>query len=110
MFLRPAEADDAMAVARIPVRSRQAAYRKLFPDDYLDWLCSEIQAARYDFATLDSLKPRTILALEEGELLGFATTAPSREPDLPGYGNTPAPPDLAGKYAGQFVFGRGDTP
>jgi len=35
MLLRPAEPDDALAVARVHVRAWQAAYRTLLPDDYL---------------------------------------------------------------------------
>jgi GNAT superfamily N-acetyltransferase len=91
MLLRPAEPDDAMAVARVHVRSWQAAYRGLLPDDYLDQLRPEDRAGRYDFATLDPQKPdrqkpQTIVAAEEGRILGFATTAPSRDPDLTDHG------------------------
>ena len=108
-----------MAVARVHVRSWQAAYRALLPDDYLDQLRPQDRAQRYDFASLDPLKPWTIVAVEpgfpamrysptatcaafskesrmkfahatehdrrsgvEGLIHGFATTAPSREPDL----------------------------
>ena len=101
MLLRPAEPDDAMAVARVHVRSWQAAYRTLLPDDYLDQLRPEDRAQKYDFATLDPLKPRTIVAAEEGLILGFATTAPSREPDLPGHG------ELCALYVDPEQWGRG---
>jgi GNAT superfamily N-acetyltransferase len=67
---------------RCHVRSWQAAYRTLFPDDYLDQLRPEDRAHRYDFAGHDPLKPRTIVAVEEGLIHGFATTAPARGPDL----------------------------
>jgi ribosomal protein S18 acetylase RimI-like enzyme len=96
MLLRPAEPQDAMGVARVHVRSWQAAYRTLLPDDYLDQLRPEDRAHRYDFASLDPVKPQTIVAVEEGlgrdglgrdELIqGFATTAPSRVSDLPDHG------------------------
>src|SRR6266700_3297028 len=86
MRLRPAEPEDALAVARVHVRSWQVAYRTLLPDDYLDQLRPEDRAENYDFASLDPLKPRTIVADEEGLIRGFATTAPSRDPDLPDYG------------------------
>jgi GNAT superfamily N-acetyltransferase len=101
MLLRPAEPDDAMAVARVHVRSWQAAYRTLLPDDYLDQLRPEDRAQKYDFATLDPLKPRTIVAAEEGLILGFATTALSREPDLPGHG------ELCALYVDPEQWGRG---
>jgi GNAT superfamily N-acetyltransferase len=86
MLLRPAEPADAIAVARVHVRSWQAAYRTLLPDDYLDQLRPEDRAQRYDFASSDLLKPRTIVATEDGLIHGFVTTAPAHEPDLPDHG------------------------
>lgn len=81
MLLRLAQPDDALAVARVHVLSWQSAYRSLLPDDYLDQLRPEDRAERYDFATIDPQKPRTIVAEEDGHILGFATTAPSRDSD-----------------------------
>ncbi len=101
MLLRPAEPDDAIAVARVHVRSWQAAYRTLLPDDYLDQLRPEDRAQHYDFASLDPLKPRTIVAIEEGLIYGFATTAPSRDPDLPDHG------ELYALYVDPERWGRG---
>jgi GNAT superfamily N-acetyltransferase len=86
VLLRPAEPDDAMAVARVHVRSWQAAYKTLLPDDYLSQLRPEDRARRYDFANPDPLKPRTIVADEDGSIHGFVTTAPSRDADLPDCG------------------------
>ena len=86
MLLRPAEPDDAIAVARVHVRSWQAAYRTLLPDDYLDQLRPEDRAQKYNFSSLDPLQPQTIVAAEAGVIHGFATTAPAREPDMPGCG------------------------
>jgi GNAT superfamily N-acetyltransferase len=101
MLLRLAEPEDAIAVAGVHVRSWQAAYRKLLPDDYLDQLRPEDRAEKYDFATLDPAKPRTIVAAEEGLIHGFATTAPSRDPDLPGDG------ELCALYVDPEYWGRG---
>jgi GNAT superfamily N-acetyltransferase len=101
MLLRPAEPEDAIAVARVHVRSWQAAYRTLLPDDYLNQLCPEDRAQKYDFASLDSRKPRTIVAVEEGLIHGFATTAPAREPDLPDHG------ELCALYVDPEQWGRG---
>lgn len=84
MLLRPAQPEDAMAVARVHVRSWQVAYRTLLPHDYLDQLRPEDRAAHYDFASLDPQKPKTIVATDSDLILGFATTMPSRDPDLPG--------------------------
>lgn len=86
VLLRPAEPDDAMAVARVHVRSWQVAYKTLLPDDYLNQLRPEDRAQKYDFTSRDPLKPRTIVAAEDGSIHGFVTTAPSREPDLPDHG------------------------
>ena len=86
MLLRPAEPEDATAVARVHVRSWQAAYRSLLPADYLDNLRPEDRAQTYDFTSRDPLKPQTIVASKEGLILGFATTMHSREPDLKNYG------------------------
>lgn len=101
MLLRLAEPEDAIAVAGVHVRSWQAAYRKLLPDDYLDQLRPEDRAQKYDFATLDPAKPRTIVAAEQGLIHGFATTAPARDPDLPGYG------ELCALYVDPEYWGRG---
>lgn len=101
MLIRPAEPSDAMDVARVHVRSWQAAYRTLLPDDYLDQLRPEDRAQRYDFTGLDPRKPRTIVAVEEGSICGFATTAPSRDPDLPDYG------EVLALYVEPEMWGRG---
>jgi GNAT superfamily N-acetyltransferase len=127
-----------MAVARVHVRSWQAAYRGLLPDDYLDQLRPEDRAQSYDFASLDPLKPRTIVGVEdgfpatrysptatcaafskesrtksanatefdrksgvEGVIHGFATTAPSRDLDLPDHG------ELLALYVDPAQWGRG---
>jgi GNAT superfamily N-acetyltransferase len=117
-----------MAVARVHVRSWQAAYRTLLPDDYLDQLRPEDRAHSYDFASLDPLKPRTIVAVEpgfpatrysptatcaafateldrksgvEGLIHGFATTAPSRDLDLPDHG------ELCALHVDPAQWGRG---
>jgi GNAT superfamily N-acetyltransferase len=100
-LLRPAEPVDAIAVARVHVRSWQAAYRTLLPDDYLDQLCPEDRAQKYDFASLDPLQPWTIVAAEKGLIHGFAITAPSRDPDRTDYG------ELFALYVDPEQWGRG---
>jgi GNAT superfamily N-acetyltransferase len=102
MILRTAQPSDAMAVARIHVRSWQTAYCGLLPDTYLDALLPEDRAARYDFATTDLAKPRTIVAEHEGVIRGFATTMPSRDPDAADHGELCAlyvdPDDWGSRY------------
>ena len=101
MHLRPAEPNDALAVAHVHVRSWQVAYRNLIPDDFLGQLRPEDRAARYDFAASDVRKPRTILAIEGAAILGFATTSPSRDADLPDHG------ELCALYVDPPHWGRG---
>lgn len=81
MFLRPAEPGDANAVALVHVRSWQAGYHNLLPDEYLDGLRPEERARRYNFANPDPLQPATLVAVEGGQICGFATTAPARDSD-----------------------------
>ena len=90
MEIRPAAPDDALAVARVHVRSWQAAYRGLLPDSYLDSLRPADRAARYNFAHTGPAMPHTLVAIDAGEVLGFATTRPSRDPSLADYGELAA--------------------
>jgi len=86
MLLRPAEPPDAIAVARVHVRSWQVGYRGLLPDDYLDQLRPEERAEKYTFGSVDPDKPATIVAAEGGVICGFVTTAPAHDADVAGYG------------------------
>ena len=71
MELRPAVPADALAVARIHVRTWQVGYRGLLPAGYLEGLRAEDRAARYAFGRADG--PRTTVAVVGDELVGFAT-------------------------------------
>ena len=101
MQLRPAEPADALAVARVHVRAWQTAYRGLLPDDYLDQLRPEDRAQKYDFANPNLLAPQTIVATDRDIIHGFATTAPSHEPDLPHHG------ELIALYVDPDSWGQG---
>ena len=90
-----------MAVTRVHVRSWQAAYSKLMPDDYLDQLRPEDRANKYDFGNLDPFRPQTIIATESGEIRGFATTAPAQDSNMSGYG------ELCALYVDPDDWGRG---
>ena len=85
-LIRPAGPDDALAVARVHVRSWQVAYRTLLPDEYLDGLCAEERARRYTFGSRDPAAPATIVVSEAAQIYGFATTGPAREADAPDHG------------------------
>jgi GNAT superfamily N-acetyltransferase len=86
MLLRPAEPDDAAAVARVHVRSWQIAYRGLLPNEYLGRLQPEDRAPHYPFADREPGRPLTTVALERDEICGFATIGPSRDGDRPDSG------------------------
>lgn len=100
MLLRAAEPGDALAVARVHVRSWQAGYRELLPEGYLKQLCPEERAARYDFAGSGPLAPSTIVAAEGDSIRGFATVAPSRDAELALYG------ELCALYVDPDYWGR----
>jgi GNAT superfamily N-acetyltransferase len=101
MLLRPAESGDEMGVARVHIRSWQAAYRKLLPDDYLEQLRPEDRAQKYTFGNPHPFQPHTIVAVDAGEIHGFATTMPSRDLSMPGYG------ELVALYVDPAHWGRG---
>lgn len=73
-------------MARVHVRAWQVGYRGLLPASYLAQLRPEQRAARYEFANQDPLRPKTQVAIADGTVCGFATTAPSRDDDRAGFG------------------------
>ena len=81
--VREATVNDTTAVAQVHVRSWQVAYRGLMADEYLDQLTVEERATRYRFGSGDVTTLRTIVAIDDGSLLGFATFGLLREVDLP---------------------------
>ena len=92
-----------MGVARVHVRAWQAGYRTLLPSEYLERLRPEDRAQRYTFGSLDPHQPATIVAVEAGQVHGFATTAPARDPEAPDHGELSAlhvDPDWWGRGVG----------
>ena len=71
-----------MDVAGVHVRAWQVGYRGLLPDAYLDALRPEDRAGRYAFGNSDPQRPRTVVAVEDGAIVGFATVWPSPDPDM----------------------------
>ena len=90
-----------MDVAGVHVRAWQVGYRGLLSDAYLDGLRPEDRASRYTFGRTEPDQPHTIVAIDEGTLVGFATTRPSREADLP------SAAELAALYVEPGMWSRG---
>jgi GNAT superfamily N-acetyltransferase len=81
---RPAQPGDARAIAVVHVRSWQAAYRNLVPQEYLDGLDPELRSARWNDILSQGQWPRwgVIVAEDAGEVVGFARVRPTRDDDL----------------------------
>ena len=101
MTVRDAIPQDAAEVAGVHVRSWQAAYRGLFPDDYLDGLRAEDRMAHYTFGDSRPGHPATIVAVAGNTICGFATTGPSQDEDAADAG------ELYAIYLDPHVWGRG---
>ncbi|MGH3976180.1 MAG: GNAT family N-acetyltransferase [Pseudonocardiaceae bacterium] len=101
MTMRDAQPQDAAEVAGVHVRSWQAAYRGLFPDDYLDGLRAEDRMAHYTFGDVRPNRPATIVAIADATICGFATIGPSRDENATNIG------ELYAIYLDPQVWGRG---
>ena len=100
-LIRPATPVDALAVARVHVRSWQTGYRELLPAAFLAGLRPEDRAARYTFADPDPDSPKTLVASVDGTIRGFVTTLPAKEAESAGKG------ELAGLYVDPDFWGQG---
>jgi GNAT superfamily N-acetyltransferase len=77
--IRLAVVEDAAAIGRLHVRAWKAAYRGLMPDGYLDALQPDSREAMWrKHLSAAPLGHRVLVsvALEEGEVLGFAALGP----------------------------------
>lgn len=83
MRVRDATPDDARAVAEVHVRTWQAAYRGLVPDDYLDRLSVERRETGWrDTLSAELPEVFTLVAEADGRVVGFAGGGPSRDEDV----------------------------
>ena len=90
MSIRPAQPRDAAEIARIHVRTWQAAYRGQLPEHFLKSLDTEIEqrTARWEglIARAASRHQRQLLALDGDRIVGFVTFGPSDEEPDPAIG------------------------
>jgi ribosomal protein S18 acetylase RimI-like enzyme len=85
--IRPARVEDAPTTASIRVRGWQAAYRGQVPDELLDSLSVEHDTVRFaDHVGHLAADRRVWVAESNGEVVGFASTGPSRDEDAGGAG------------------------
>ncbi|MGH3397477.1 MAG: GNAT family N-acetyltransferase [Streptosporangiaceae bacterium] len=84
MSIRRAQASDAGAIAVVHVRSWQAAYRGLLPQDYLDGLDPGPRVARWEQRLAERDWPRggVLVAEDAGQVVGLTNFCPSRDDDL----------------------------
>ena len=84
--VRPAESTDSEGIARVHTRSWQSAYRGLLPDEWLGALRWEDRKVRWDsILSADSSGSRGnvfVAANAQNEIIGFASSGPSRDEDL----------------------------
>jgi L-amino acid N-acyltransferase YncA len=81
--IRQAVVDDAApALGAIHVRAWQVAYRGVMPDEYLDGLRADERAAFWR-RLLSGLSPDqpVLVALSDGDVVGFAGVGPARDAD-----------------------------
>jgi GNAT superfamily N-acetyltransferase len=107
--IREGEPGDAAAIARIHVRSWQAAYRGQLTDDYLDGLNVEDRLEQHRRSLEEPMHEwRTWVAEDEVGLAGFAVTGPSQDADAdPKTGEVYAiylEPDHVGTGVGRELF------
>lgn len=80
MHIRPASPEDALAIETIRVRGWRSAYRHVFPPADLDALPIDPERWR---SRLHVPPPgwATVVCEEAGDVVGFASTGPSRDED-----------------------------
>ncbi len=102
--IRPARLTDTGQIADVHVRSWQVGYRDQIPQDYLDGLDPAERVGIWDRAVREADWPRrgTLVATEDGRVVGFAHIAPARDEDSNG-----AVGEIWAIYLSPDVWGRG---
>jgi GNAT superfamily N-acetyltransferase len=102
--IRPARVDDAAQIADLHVRSWQAAYRGLIPQDYLDALdpAARVDPRRRSLQELDLPRSGTLVAVEDGRVVGFTHIGPTRDED-----ESDTTSEVRAIYTSPDVWGKG---
>ncbi|MEV4010271.1 GNAT family N-acetyltransferase [Nonomuraea angiospora] len=105
MRIRQATSADARAIADVHVRSWQAAYRGLVPQDYLDDLDPAQRQPGWERRLAETAWPgRGVLVAEaDGDVVGFTSLLPTRDEDE----DPAAVAEIATIYLTPETWGRG---
>ncbi|KWW99725.1 GCN5-related N-acetyltransferase [Carbonactinospora thermoautotrophica] len=81
--VRPARPEDAQAVGQVQLRAWRAAYADVLPAKLLAELTAEALAERWRQAVTERPSPRhhVLVAVEAGQIVGFAAFGPAEDPD-----------------------------
>jgi GNAT superfamily N-acetyltransferase len=104
-YVRNASPADAEQIAAVHVRSWQAAYRGLLPQEYLDRLdpADRLPRWRRTLGEMDRTAGGVLVAVTNGQVCGAAWFGPARDPDT-----DPAQVgELAGIYLVADAWGKG---
>ena len=99
--VRPATLLDAKAIADIHVSASQAAYQGLLSDDQINTVSADRRQAYWREA-IDFNEPQVYVALDDGEIVGFAGFDRSRDQGTP-----PATGEIWAIYVATSHWGRG---
>jgi len=104
--IRLARLDDAAAIARVHIRTWQAAYRGQLPDTYLEALNDELEArtARWQGLIAEAQARRWVQLVAEADerVIGFVTFGPSE-----GESNEPQIGEVYAIYVDPMYWSRG---
>jgi GNAT superfamily N-acetyltransferase len=101
-LVRTATPDDAPAVARVHVETWRATYAGLIPQAVLDGLSVERREAFWRSIAEAPGEHRLLVAEAAGRVVGFASTGPARDDDLP-----PGSGELEAIYVEPAAWGKG---
>ena len=77
--IRPANAEDALSIARIHVETWRSSYAGILPDDYLTRLSVSDSAVQWARSVgRDGAADGTLAAVAEGDVVGFISYGPQR--------------------------------